>query len=106
MLDPQKFNTCIPLGTLDVSHLRLRPTCGYWRGPAWIDQVYFGVTCLRRYGYDREANRLVEKYLHNAQGLLTDGPIHENYNPLTGESLNCPNFGWSSAMTLKMILNR
>ena len=106
MLDPEKFNTCVPLGTLDVSHPRLRPTRGYWRGPVWIDQVYFGVTGLRRYGYDREADLLVEKYLHNAQGLLTDGPIHENYNPLTGESLNCPNFGWSSAMTLKMLLNK
>lgn len=106
MLDPQKFNTLVPLGTLDVSHLRLRPTRGYWRGPVWIDQVYFGITGLRRYGYGREADELLEKYLCNAQGLLTDGPIHENYNPLTGEALNCPNFGWSSAMTLKMLLNK
>lgn len=104
MLDPEKFNTTVPLGTLDVSHLRLRPTRGYWRGPVWIDQVYFGIRGLRNYGYDREADQLLEKYLRNAQGLLTDGPIHENYNPLTGETLNCPNFGWSSAMTLKMLL--
>lgn len=106
MLDPEKFNTTVPLGTLDVSHLRLRPTRGYWRGPVWIDQVYFGIQGLRNYGYDREADQLLEKYLHNAQGLLTDGPIHENYNPLTGETLNCPNFGWSSAMTLKMLLKK
>lgn len=106
MLDPEKFNTTVPLGTLDVSHPRLRPTRGYWRGPVWIDQVYFGIRGLRNYGYDREADGLLEKYLRNAQGLLTDGPIHENYNPLTGETLNCPNFGWSSAMTLKMLLNK
>lgn len=106
MLDPHKFNTTVPLGTLDISHPRLRPTRGYWRGPVWIDQVYFGIKGLRKYGYDREADQLLEKYLRNAQGLLTDGPIHENYNPLTGETLNCPNFGWSSAMTLKMLLNK
>lgn len=106
MLDPQKFNSRVPLGTLDISHSRLRPTRGYWRGPVWIDQVYFGVTGLRNYGFNEEADMFVSKYIDNAQGLLTDGPIHENYNPLTGETLNCPNFGWSSAVTIKMLLNK
>ena len=105
MLDPEKFNTPVPLGTLDVSHPKLRPVRGYWRGPVWIDQLYFGVTGLRRYGYEAEADRFIEQYLRHAQGLLTDGPIHENYNPLTGEALNCPNFGWSSAMTIRLLLN-
>lgn len=106
MLDPNKFNSTVPLGTLEVSHLRLRPTRGYWRGPVWIDQVYFGVMGLRKYGFDKEADMFIRKYIANAQGLLTDGPIHENYNPLTGETLNCPNFGWSSAVTLRMLLNK
>lgn len=106
MLDPTKFNSTVPLGTLEISHLRFRPTRGYWRGPVWIDQVYFGVMGLLKYGFDKEADMFVRKYIANAQGLLTDGPIHENYNPLTGETLNCPNFGWSSAVTLRMLLNQ
>lgn len=106
MLDPTKFNSTVPLGTLEISHLRFRPTRGYWRGPVWIDQVYFGVMGLRKYGFDKEADMFVRKYIANAQGLLTDGPIHENYNPLTGETLNCPNFGWTSAVTLRMLLNQ
>lgn len=106
MLDPTKFNSTVPLGTLEISHLRFCPTRGYWRGPVWIDQVYFGVMGLRKYGFDKEADMFVRKYIANAQGLLTDGPIHENYNPLTGETLNCPNFGWSSAVTLRMLLNQ
>ena len=106
MLDPTKFNSTVPLGTLEISHLRFRPTRGYWRGPVWIDQVYFGVMGLRKYGFDKEADMFVRKYIANAQGLLTDGPIHENYNPLTGETLSCPNFGWSSAVTLRMLLNQ
>ena len=106
MLDPTKFNSTVPLGTLEISHLRFRPTRGYWSGPFWIDQVYFGVMGLRKYGFDKEADMFVRKYIANAQGLLTDGPIHENYNPLTGETLNCPNFGWSSAVTLRMLLNQ
>ncbi len=103
MLDETKFNTKVPLGTLDISHPALRPTRGYWRGPVWIDQVYFAIQGLRKYGYNKEADMFLEKYLNNAQGLLSDGPIHENYNPLTGETLNCPNFGWSSALTLLLI---
>lgn len=106
MMDPSKFDSTLPLGTLDVSHPKLRPTRGYWRGPVWVDQVYFGIVGLRNYGYDKEADYLTEKFIDNAQGLTTDGPIHENYNPLTGESLNCPNFGWSSAVIIKMLLNK
>ena len=105
MMDPQKFNSTLPLGTLDISHPRLRPVRGYWRGPVWVDQVYFGITGLRNYGFDREADILTEKFINNAQGLTTDGPIHENYNPLTGEALNSPNFGWSSACIIKMLLD-
>lgn len=106
MLDPNKFNSTLPLGTLDTSHPRLRPTRGYWRGPVWVDQVYFGITGMRNYGYNVEADYLMEKFIDNAQGLTSDGPIHENYNPLTGETLNCKNFGWSSALIIKMILDK
>lgn len=105
MINPNHFFSTVPLGTLDVSHPKLRPINGYWRGPVWIDQVYFGVTGLKKYGMHTEANRIVEQYIHNAYGLTSDGPIHENYNPLTGEPLNCPHFGWSSATTILMLLN-
>lgn len=104
MMDPNKFNSTLPLGTLAVDHPRLRPVRGYWRGPVWVDQVYFGISGLRRYGFHKEADSLVRKFIDNAQGLTTDGPIHENYNPLTGEALNAPNFGWSSAVIIKMLL--
>lgn len=104
MMDPNKFNSTLPLGTLAVDHPRLRPVRGYWRGPVWVDQVYFGITGLRKYGYKQEAELLLRKFIDHAQGLTIDGPIHENYNPLTGEALNAPNFGWSSAMIIKMLL--
>ena len=104
MMDPSKFNSTLPLGTLAVDHPRLRPVRGYWRGPVWVDQVYFGITGLRRYGFKKQADQLLRKFIDHAQGLTTDGPIHENYNPLTGEALNAPNFGWSSALIMKMLL--
>lgn len=106
MMDEKHFNAYLPLGTLDVSHPALRPTRGYWRGPVWFNQVYFGITGLQRYGYTKEADYLTRKFMTHAQGLMTDGPIHENYNPLTGEALNAPNFGWSSALIMKLLLQK
>ena len=103
MMDVNRFNSFVPLGTLDLSHPRLEPERGYWRGPVWLDQAYFGIRGLRNYGYDKEANELTLKILNNCQGLLGDQPVHENYNPLTGEALNAPHFGWSSAHLLLMM---
>ncbi len=105
MLDSEKFNTTLPLGTLEVSNKKLRPVRGYWRGPVWVDQVYFGVTGLKKYGFEKQADMFIRKYISSAQGLLTDVPIHENYNPLTGEALNSLNFGWSSSLTIKILIN-
>mgnify|MGYP000399915176 CR=1 FL=1 len=45
----------------------------------------YGIEGMKNYGYDAEAKELVEKMFQNAEGLLGDGPIRENYNPLTGE---------------------
>ena len=104
MTDPKHFNSAIPLGTLSIDHAALRPYNGYWRGPVWIDQVYFGVAGLCNYGYKSTAAGFVTQYLNHAQGLMKDAPFHENYNPLTGEHLNCPHFSWSAASTLKMLL--
>ena len=106
MMNENHFNSHLPLGTLDISHPALRPTRGYWRGPVWFNQVYFGIIGLKNYGYEKEADYLTRKFMNNAQGLMTDGPIHENYNPLTGEALNAPNFGWSSALILKLLVNK
>ena len=103
MMDVNRFNSFVPLGTLDLSHPRLEPERGYWRGPVWLDQAYFGIRGLRNYGYDKEANELTLKILNNCQGWWADQPVHENYNPLTGETLNAPHFGWSSAHLLLMM---
>lgn len=103
MTNAYVFNSTVPLGTLDVSHPKLDPVKGYWRGPVWLDQSYFGIKGLHNYGFNNEANALTIKLLSNAEGLIEDGPIHENYNPLTGKALNSPHFGWSAASVLMMM---
>ena len=99
----QKFNTKLPLPTFTADHPKFDPLKGYWRGPVWLDQFYFGVDGLRKYGFESEAALLTSKFFGNAEGLLTDGEIRENYHPLTGKGLNALNFSWSAAHILMLL---
>ncbi|EHO01685.1 hypothetical protein ESNG_00188, partial [Escherichia coli B093] len=38
-----------------------------------------------------------DTFFQHAKGLTADGPIQENYNPLTGAQQGAPNFSWSAA---------
>lgn len=96
MLDEEKFNLTVPLPVTSKDNDMFDPD-KYWRGPVWMDQAMFGIEGMKNYGYDEEAVELVEKMFLNAEGLMGDGPIRENYNPITGEGLHTKNFSWSAA---------
>ncbi|MBB1202634.1 alpha-glucosidase [Enterobacteriaceae bacterium 89] len=96
MLDPKEFNTFVPLGTAALTN----PAFGadiYWRGRVWVDQFWFGLKGMERYGHRDAALKLADTFFRHAKGLTGDGPIQENYNPLTGAQQGAPNFSWSSA---------
>ena len=96
MLDPKEFNTFVPLGTAALTN----PAFGadiYWRGRVWVDQFWFGLKGMARYGYRDDALKLADTFFRHAKGLTADGPIQENYNPLTGAQQGAPNFSWSAA---------
>ena len=96
MMDEEKFNLVVPLGVTSKDNDMFMPA-KYWRGPVWMDQAMFGAEAMQNYGYHEEAQEMVLKMFVNAEGLLSDGPIRENYNPLTGEGLHTKNFSWSAA---------
>ncbi|WP_413510135.1 alpha-glucosidase [Serratia liquefaciens] len=96
MKDPREFNTYVPLGTAALTN----PAFGadiYWRGRVWVDQLYFGLKGMESYGYRADAVAMAQAFFNHADGLMTDGPIRENYNPLTGMQQGAPNFSWSAA---------
>ncbi|RPH32822.1 MAG: glycoside hydrolase [Bacteroidales bacterium] len=95
IMNPNKFNTFMPIPTLAADNPKLDVN-GYWRGPVWLDQAWFGVMALGNYKFTDDAKGLTLKLFRNADGLLNDKPIHENYNPLTGERLKAPHFSWSA----------
>ena len=105
MLDTAKFNTHVPLPTFTKDHPKFNPRDGYWRGPVWLDQFYFGWTALKQYDEEEEAEKMLHRLIANAEGLNEKGrPIHENYHPITGVGLNARHFSWSAAHLLMMLL--
>lgn len=96
MLSTSEFNSHIPLGTAALSNPAYHPDI-YWRGRVWLDQWYFGVMALDKYGYHHQARELALRLVHNADGLLEDGAIRENYHPLNGAVQGASNFSWSAA---------
>jgi len=105
MMDTNSLNTFVPLPTLAANHPKFKPEGGYWRGPVWLDQSYFGINGLEKYGYNTEANELAHKLIYNAEGVLDKGTsIRENYQPVTGKGLEAFNFSWSASHYLMLLL--
>ena len=96
MMDATKFNGFMPLGTAAYDNPGYNPS-NYWRGTVWLDQAQFGIEGMINYGYNDEAEAMAVKLFTNGAGLLTDRPIHENYNPVTGATMRSSNFSWNSA---------
>lgn len=104
IMDPEKFNTYVPFPTASKDNPKFEED-QYWRGPVWLDQALFGVEALQNYGYNDEAVAMAKKLFNNAEGLMGNGPIHENYNPLNGKGLSTKNFSWSAASYYLMYKN-
>ena len=96
MMDSNKFNTYMPLPTASKDNPKFNPN-KYWRGPVWMDQALYGIESLQNYGFKDEAQTLTKKLFDNAEGLIGDGPMRENYNPETGQGLHTKNFSWSAS---------
>jgi putative isomerase len=102
LLDPAKFATYIPFPTLAADDPRFDPDNGYWRGMIWLDQVWFGIEALRRYGYDAEADEMTTRLLERPEGILGTGPFRENYDPRDGRGARDRHFSWTAAHYLML----
>ena len=100
MLNENKFNTHAPFPTCAKDVPGFDAT-GYWRGPIWLDQAYFGVKALERYDFTDEAKMLKDKLFNTLENVKdSNKPLRENYNPLDGSGLYVDNFSWSAAHVL------
>ncbi len=99
--DKKKFSTYIPFPTIAADNPKYDPK-GYWRGPIWLDQTYYGITGYRNYGEGKKADKYTEQVFRNIQGLSADAPIYENYDTHTGAPMQASHFSWSAACLLML----
>ncbi len=103
MIDPEKFRTHVPFPTVAKDDPGFSD--GYWRGLVWLDQAYFAIEGLRRYGYHEDAAALTQQLFANLEGATVPGvALRENYHPLTGEGRNVKHFSWTAAHLLLLAL--
>lgn len=101
LLDPDVLGGRVPFPTVARNEKTFTPD-GYWRGPVWINQAYVLLGVLERYGYEQEAQKAREALL-----ALNDKNdwIWEYYDAETGRGLGVPEYGWSAALFMEMVLN-
>lgn len=106
LMDPTRFRTHLPFPTLSADH-PAAALDGYWRGPVWLDQAFFGLAGLRRCGFRHEADALAEQLLANLRGAAdSPAPLRENYDPVTGRGLRASHFSWTAAHLLLILKDR
>ncbi len=99
LINENMFSTYIPFPTASADEEKFSAR-GYWRGPIWIDQTYFAISGLRKYGENELADTYTKQVFERIEGLQNGAPIHENYDPHTGVRLKAPHFSWSAAHLL------
>lgn len=74
----------------------------YWQGPTWLNTNWLIVDGLRRYGFQKEADHIVEQSLK----LVESSGSKEYFSPISGEGLGADNFSWTAALALDFLKNK
>jgi len=114
LLNPDEFFGKYPIPTVAYNDRYFDNTIPGWTATIWLVTAYTALEALFKFGYDDEAEELRERLL--AMMADQDGMkgIYETYDPITGKYKNEHStgayasfqFGWSSAFTMEMILER
>lgn len=92
LMDPAKFWLKAPIPTLSADDPDFRPDHSYWMGPTWMSYMTYILRGLLRQS-PQTGWALFDRMLDY---LVVEGQprIFENYNPITGQGQDCPDFGW------------
>ncbi len=73
----------------------------YWRGPTWLNVVYFALAGLKKYGY----NDLCERFKENILSVCDKEKrgVFEYYDSKTGKGLGAKQFSWSASFIIELI---
>lgn len=112
LLSELHFCGSFPFPAVAYSETRFDPAgaSGYWRGPIWLDQVFFMLSVLERH---RSALGLASRPCAEAArrrilDMVVRSGIQENYDARTGApgANSREHFSWSAAAVLAIALRR
>lgn len=98
LLKENEFWTEYPVASVAKSEPTFNPNSndrdksGIWRGPLSMNTNWFLVHGLRQYGYGDVADEIALK----SKKLVQEHGFNEFYNPITGEGVGAPDFGWAT----------
>ena len=100
LLNPKHFFGRIPFPVVAYSSKKYEAG-NYWRGPVWFNIAYFMLGILDRYGYHKERDLARDRLLKLIEQNRAFG---EYFNTQTGVSGKAPEYGWTAAVTIKLLL--
>jgi len=114
LLNPDEFYGEYPIPTVAYNSEYFDRSTNGWTSSIWLVTTYSALEALARFGYDEEAADLRERTLSmmaDQDGMMG---IYETYDALKGTYKNefsdgtysSFQFGWSSAFTMEIILER
>jgi hypothetical protein len=114
LLNPEEFWGKYPIPLVAYNDPKFDDTTIGWTASIWLVTAYTGLEALFKFGYEQEAQELRERMLNMMANQNGMKGIYETYDPFTGSYKNKYStggyasfqFGWSSAFTLEMILER
>lgn len=77
-------------------------TVRYWRGPVWINMNWLLRLGMLRHGFHDQAEELRTSMLT----LIHRAGHFEYFDPITGEGIGAPSFGWTAALALDLLADR
>jgi hypothetical protein len=102
MLNAKEFYRDLPFPSLSYDDPKYTPA-GYWRGRIWPHVVYWMIQTLWRQGYQKEAEGTADRLLK----MFEKTPwLHENYESAMGGGIGCPDYNWSCATVIELLLER
>lgn len=102
MLNPAEFFRDLPFPSLSYDDPKYEPS-GYWRGRIWPHVGYWMIQILWKYGYHDEAEVMAKRLLRLFEGSSW---FHENYESSKGRGIGFPEYNWSHATVIELLLER
>ena len=99
ILNNKEFDVAYPIPTVarnEPTFLPSPPLIAHepiiWRGPTWVNTNWYLVKGLKKHGYQKEAQHIIDRTVD----LIKYAGYREFFNPLSGEGYGAHNFGWST----------